>query len=80
MDKLELIEQLKLEYPTLTKQIGDEVITLDENEYEQMIDSWAIIELAKQEKETEMESKVQAKIELLERLGITEDEAKLLLA
>jgi hypothetical protein len=36
--------------------------------------------LAKEAKEAEAQAKAQAKAELLERLGITEDEAKLLLS
>lgn len=37
-------------------------------------------EAAKAQRQAEAEAKAQAKAELLERLGITEDEAKLLLA
>jgi len=37
-------------------------------------------EEAKAQRQAEAEAKAQAKAELLERLGITEDEAKLLLA
>jgi hypothetical protein len=80
MTKLQLIEQFKLDYPTLTKQSDDEVITLDQDEYEATIDAWADAQLLKLAKQAEAEAKAQAKAELLERLGITADEAKLLLA
>jgi hypothetical protein len=80
MTKQQLIEQFKLDYPTLTKQSNDEVITLDQDEYEATIDAWADAQLLKLAKQAEAEAKAQAKAELLERLGITADEAKLLLA
>jgi regulator of protease activity HflC (stomatin/prohibitin superfamily) len=80
MTKQQLIEQFKLDFPTLTKQSNDEVITLDQDEYEATIDAWADAQLLKLAKQAEAEAKAQAKADLLERLGITEDEAKLLLA
>ncbi len=80
MTKQQLIEQFKLDFPTLTKQFNDEVITLNKDEYEATIDAWADAQLSKLAKQAEAEAKAQAKADLLERLGITEDEAKLLLA
>ena len=80
MTKQTTIAQLKLDYPTLTKQINDQVITLDTDEYETTIDAWADAMLAKAAQLAEAEAKAQAKAELLERLGITADEAKLLLS
>ena len=80
MTKQETISQLKIDYPNLTKQINDEVIELDATEYEAIIDAWADAVLARKAKKAEAEAKAQAKAELLERLGITADEAKLLLA
>jgi hypothetical protein len=79
MNKTQIIEQLKSEYPTLTKGINDEVIELDATEYEATIDAWADAQLLKLAKQAEAEAKAEAKAELLERLGITEDEARLLL-
>lgn len=78
--KTQKIAQLKAEYPTLSKGINDEVVELDAKEYEALIAEWADIELAKEAAEAEEAAKVIAKAALLERLGITEDEAKLLLA
>jgi hypothetical protein len=80
MTKLQKIKELKAEYPILTKQINDEIVELDAAEYEATIDAWADAVLAKAAKKAEAVAKVQAKSELLEKLGITEDEAKLLLA
>lgn len=80
MTKQATIAQLKLDYPSLTKQINDEIIELDAVEYEATIDAWADAVIARAAKKAEAETKAQAKAELLERLGITEDEAKLLLA
>jgi hypothetical protein len=80
MTKNQIIAKLKSEYPTLTKGVNDQIIVLDEVEYAETIARWADAELEKVAKEAEAQSKIQAKTELLERLGITEDEAKLLLA
>jgi hypothetical protein len=80
MTKLQKIKELKTEYPILTKQINDEVVELDSVEYEATIAAWADVLLAKETEKTEAEAKIQVKSDLLDRLGITEDEAKLLLA
>ena len=80
MTKQQLIEQFKLDYPTITKQVDDEVITLDQDEYEATIDAWADAQLLKLAKQAEAAAKATQKAALLERLGITEDEARLLLA
>lgn len=80
MDKLEIIAQLKAEHTVLTKQVNDEIIELDQDEYEATIDAWANFELAKLAKVAEAEAKATAKAALLERLGISEDEARLLLS
>ena len=76
-----MIELLKADFPTL-KVGGDDVgyTELSAEEYEAMIAEWADARLAKLAKQAEAQAKAQAKAELLERLGITADEAKLLLA
>jgi hypothetical protein len=79
MNKTQMIKELKIEFPTLTKGVNDEIIELDATEYEATIDAWADARLAKIAKQAEAEAKAEAKAELLERLGITEDEARLLL-
>jgi len=79
--KKAIINELKLEFPSL--RIGDDnngYTDLSADEYETIIDKWADAKLAKIAKEAKAEAQAQAKAELLERLGITEDEAKLLLA
>ncbi len=79
--KKEMIELLKTEFPTL--KVGndqDGYIELSADEYEAQIAEWADVRLAKETVAIEAQAKAQAKAELLERLGITADEAKLLLA
>lgn len=77
----EIIAELKKEYPTLQK--GNEVDgyeSLNTKEYDETITFWAANLFEKQNAQAELEAKTTAKAELLNRLGITEDEAKLLLA
>lgn len=79
--KKEIINKLKLEFPTL--RIGDEdkgYTDLSAEEYEATIAQWADAKLQKLAELAEVEAKAEAKAELLNRLGITEDEAKLLLS
>jgi hypothetical protein len=79
--KQEIIEELKIESPTI--KVGndqDGYVELSTQEYETMILERADARLAKQAQAAEAEAKAQAKAELLERLGITADEAKLLLS
>ena len=74
-----MIDLLKKEFPTL--QLGDDekgYTQLSSADYEEQISVWADARLAKEAKEAEAEAKAQAKVELLERLGISFDEAKLL--
>lgn len=80
MTKAQKIAELKAEYPTLQKGINDQVVELDAKEYEATIEAWAIEILAKEAEEAELAAKAAAKAALLERLGITEEEASLLLA
>ncbi len=80
MTKAQKIAELKEQYPVLTKGIDDEVVQLDAKEYEETIARWADVELAKEAEEAELAAKASAKAALLERLGITEEEASLLLA
>lgn len=79
--KQEMIDLLKADFPTL-RIGGDDVgyTELSAEEYEATIDQWADARLARQAKTAEAETKAQAKAELLERLGITEQEAQLLLS
>ncbi len=80
-NKQEIIKSLKLQFPTL--RIGDDdkgYTELSVEEYEATIAEWADAKLELEIKKSEAQAKAQAKAKLLERLGITEDEAKLLLA
>ena len=80
MTKQATITQLKLDYSSLTKQINDKVIELDAAEYEATIDAWADALIAKAAKKTKAEADAITKAALFDRLGITADEAKLLLS
>jgi hypothetical protein len=79
--KQEIIDQLKAEFPTL--KFGDDnkgYTNLTAEEYEATISEWADARLAKEAEAAEAEAKAAQKAALLERLGISEDEARLLLA
>ena len=83
----DFLSELKTEYPTLTKGINDETIDLTNAEYEATIKAWAEDRFAKQIEEQNLiaaeEAKAKAvtdKAALLKRLGITADEAVLLLS
>jgi hypothetical protein len=79
--KNQVIQLLKKEFPTL-RVGGDDVgyTELSVEEYEATIAQWADARLAKEAAATQAEAKAQAKVALLDRLGITADEAKLLLS
>jgi hypothetical protein len=73
--------RLKSEYPSLrTGNENDGYVQLDDEAYEAKIAEWVEAQLVKIETKKAEIAKAQAKAELYERLGITEDEAKLLLS
>jgi hypothetical protein len=77
----EMIQTLKTEYPTL--RVGDEeqgYTQLNSTAYDAKIAEWAQARLEKQAKIAEAETKAQAKAALLSKLGITAEEAQLLLS
>jgi len=79
--KAKMIELLKTEYPTL--QMGDDeqgYTDLSPGDYEAQIAQWADARLAKEAKAAQIEADAVAKAKLLTKLGITSDEAKLLLS
>ena len=79
--KTELITKLKAEYPTL--KIGnddDGYTTLKSDEYAAQIEQWADALLEQQNHEAALKIAADAKAALLAKLGITADEAALLLA
>ena len=78
------INQLKKDYPTLQRGEDDAVITLSDSEYNQKITEWANNLFLEQEEESAKKATaLQAetdKAALLAKLGITANEAKLLLS
>jgi len=79
--KQEIIEIIKAENPTL--KVGDDesgYTELSAAEYEVQIAEWADARLIKEAKAAEVEAKATAKTALLAQLGITEEQAKLLLS
>lgn len=79
MTKKEIIAQLKKEFPKLTGQSNDEIFDLSPAEYEETIERWADNRIKAAAEESEIQAKEAAKAELLTKLGITADEAALLL-
>lgn len=76
-----LIKEIKLENPSLKSGSEETGYTeLNQDEYDAIVLEWANNRLAKLQKKLEAEAQATAKAALLDRLGITEDEAKLLLA
>jgi acetamidase/formamidase len=78
--KSEIIAELKAEYPTLrdgSEELGYRQLTVEQ--YEDTIERWAGWILYQEELEAAAEKAVADKAALLARLGITEDEAQLLL-
>jgi hypothetical protein len=81
MSKATKIAELKTQYPTIN--VGSDEVgytELNAKDYEATIEKWALAEL-----ELEAKAEAQAKAQtdraaLLTKLGITEDEAKLLLS
>ena len=81
MTKAEMIEIIKKENPTIRLGNDDQGYTdLSPAEYTKQIAEWADARLAKLKKQADELAKVSAKGVLLERLGITADEAALLLS
>jgi hypothetical protein len=81
MSKESIITRLKAEYPTIRE--GSEEVgytQLETKEYEATIAKWAEAELEVQEKAAAAKKTEADKEALLAKLGITADEAKLLLS
>ena len=78
--KTQIEARLKSEYPTLrTGNDEDGYTDLDKKDYDAKIAEWVKTHLDKIETKKAEILKAEAKTVLLDRLGITEDEAKLLL-
>jgi hypothetical protein len=81
MTKLELIAQLKTEYPTLTQQVNDEIVELNQDEYEATLDAWADAKLVQLSIQAEADAKAEAKAaaqEKLAALGLTVEDLQAL--
>jgi hypothetical protein len=78
--KNDLIKQFKDENPTVVSIINGEEITLSKAEYDKTCEDWATMRLEQLKLEAEVESKLSAKSALLNKLGITAEEANLLLS
>ncbi len=77
--KAELIAQCKAENPTMISVINDEQIELTGADYDKACNDWTEMRLMQIKAETELTKAEADKAALLARLGITADEAKLLL-
>ena len=80
MTKNELIEQCKLDNPTMTAIINGEEMILSSQEYEKACIDWAEMKFAQLAKDSLDAKTATNKAILLAKLGITSDEAKLLLS
>ena len=78
--KDEIIAALKVEYPEIRIGGGDLYETLSAEDYEKAISDWADVQLAKEAEAEQVKADAEAKAALLVKLGITADEAKLLLS
>lgn len=80
MTKNDLIKQAKLENPALLFKVENDVtIELTLEEYDEAINNWAEMRLAQIKLENELAEKEIQRNALLSKLGITQEEAKLLL-
>ena len=73
------IKALKVQYPSLTKGVNEEVIELTADEYEATIAEWAQNELDAEAVKAEKIALQTQKDAILQRLGLTQNEATLLL-
>jgi hypothetical protein len=80
MTKNELIAQCKSENPKMFSTINDEQIELTGADYEAACESFAEMRLQQLNVEVELAEQAIAKVALLAKLGISADEAKLLLS
>ncbi len=78
--KQQLINQLKTDNPKMISNVNGQEIELSAEEYDKAANAWAemrLIQIAAEEAEA---TKIAEKTALLAKLGITADEAKLLLS
>ena len=77
--KAQYLTQIKTENPTITKSINGENIVLDAAEYETTCEAWATMKTEQDAHIKAEADKAVAREALLARLGITAEEAQLLL-
>jgi hypothetical protein len=77
--KAQYLTQIKTENPTMTKSVNGENIVLDAAEYEATCEAWATMKTEQDAQAKAETDKAKAKQAVLDRLGITADEAALLL-
>ena len=63
MTKEEIVAELKQNHLTIDKMVNEEIVTLDENDYETTIEAWADAFLIKQNQRLEAEAEAKAKAE-----------------
>lgn len=80
MTKTEIIATLKVDFPEIKVMENGIERILNTDEYETIIQEWAMAKIAKLENEKIQAAKEAQKIALLDRLGITAEEAVLLLS
>jgi hypothetical protein len=76
--KSELVAQFKVDYPTLTKGVNDEVVILETAEYEATIEQWADNQIAKEEAEKAALAAKESAQAKLAAIGLTADDLKAL--
>jgi hypothetical protein len=76
----ELINECKLNNPKIIQIINDQEIELNDEDYKKACSDWADMILVQLQAQAEAESKAATKQALLDKLGITAEEAALLLA
>jgi hypothetical protein len=77
--KAQYLTQIKTENPTMTKSVNGENIVLDADEYEATCEAWATMKTEQDAHIKAEADKASARQAVLDRLGITADEAALLL-
>jgi hypothetical protein len=78
--KTQLIAQCKSENPTMVQTINEIDLPLDKAEYDKACADWADMKLAQEANALALANAAADKTALLERLGITGQEAALLLS
>jgi hypothetical protein len=78
--KAQLIAQCKSENPKIVQILNDQEVELTGAEYDKACADWADMKLAQEANRLALDNAATDKAALLERLGITADEAALLLS